>query len=231
MYEYPFDYGGMEGEGGAVAVMLIFYLIYILVIIGISVAQYVLQSVGMYTIAKRRGIQHPWLSWLPVGNTWVLGCISDQYQYVVKGKVKNKRKALLILSVLSFVLVTVGIGMYIGAVVGLILENPEMPDSAVMEIMPTILAFMCAMLVAMGISIAASVITYMSLYDLYASCEPKNATLYLVLSIFISVTMPLFVFLCRKKDLGMPPRKSEPAQETWKSVEAPKEPWDNNPEV
>ena len=40
--------------------------------------------------------------------------------------------------------------------------------------------------------------------------------IYLVLSILVPVTMAVFVFLCRDKDGGMPPKKSElppPAEE------------------
>jgi hypothetical protein len=32
----------------------------------------------MYTIAKRRQINHPWMAWVPVVDMYLLGCISDQ---------------------------------------------------------------------------------------------------------------------------------------------------------
>lgn len=35
----------------------------------ISLVFYIFESLGLYTIAKRRGIRHPWLSWVPLGNT------------------------------------------------------------------------------------------------------------------------------------------------------------------
>ncbi len=34
----------------------------------LTVAGYILSSLGFYTLAKRRGIRHPWLSWIPVAN-------------------------------------------------------------------------------------------------------------------------------------------------------------------
>ena len=61
----------------------------------LSVGTYVLTALGLYTIAQRRGINKPWLAWIPVVNVWTLGCISDQYRYVVKGEKKSKRKVLI----------------------------------------------------------------------------------------------------------------------------------------
>ena len=74
-----------------------------------SVAAYVLTALALYTVATRRGLKYAWLSWVPVANVWLLGSISDQYRYVVKGENKSKRKILLTLSILSAlcVLVTV----------------------------------------------------------------------------------------------------------------------------
>ena len=60
------------------AVFGIFYLLCIFAAWGIGIGAYVLWSLGVYTIAKRRGIRKPWLSWIPVGNLWILGSISDQ---------------------------------------------------------------------------------------------------------------------------------------------------------
>ena len=73
----------------------------------LSVATYVLTALGLYTIAQRRGINKPWLAWIPVVNVWTLGCISDQYRYVVKGEKKSKRKVLIGLNIAQAVCVLV----------------------------------------------------------------------------------------------------------------------------
>jgi len=206
-----YGFGEFGGDAGAAAIVMLIYFVYFLIMLGIGIAQYVLQSVGMYTISKRRGIRHPWLSWLPIGCTWILGCISDQYQYVVKGKVKRKRKSLLTLTLLAGILGIGGAVFYIVSVIQLMMENGmQTPEAA--QMMSAVLQFLGIMLVAMGVSIALTVINYIALYDLFASCEPKNSALYLVLSIFVGITMPLLVFLCRKKDLGMPSRRSDSVQ-------------------
>ena len=56
--------------------------------------------------------------------------------------------------------------------------------------------------------IAALVVRYMALYDIYVSCDPANSVLFLVLSILFGITEPFFLFFSRNKDQGMPPRKT-----------------------
>lgn len=213
-----------EGLSGA---MLVFYLIYMAFMLVISVGSYVLQSVSLYTIAKRRGIHKPWLSWLPVGDAWILGCISDQYQYVVKGKVKNKRKALLVLNIIMWTVYVAFFAVYfvlLFQIIGGVL-NDQLTNAGAMELMGSVAGILALFAVMMGVSIAILVIRYIALYDLYHSCDPDSSIAYLLLSIFLGIAQPLFLFLCRKKDDGMPPRKQapvhipDPTAEPWQNTE------------
>ena len=188
----------------------IFYAIYMLAVSGFGIAAYVLRALGFYTIAKRRGINHPWMSWVPVLDLWVLGCISDQYRYVVKGEIKNKRKWLLGLSIALAVVYIVffvffGIMMFdviTGAMNGL------SQGTILKDLMGSMIGMLAATLPMLGLAIAVAVIRYISMYDLYTSCNPQNNVLFLVLSIVFTVTEPFFVFFLRKKDEGMPPRRA-----------------------
>ena len=213
----------MNVDGFAIA----FYLIYVLFMLMVYGGTYVLQALSLYSIAKRRGIGKPWLSWIPVANTWILGSISDQYQYVVKGKVRNKRKWLLVLEIVQYVLASVisaiGLAMMftiVFAAMGPHLEaSPDLwLEQLVMEQIGSFMLLLGAYLIVGAMSIAAMVIRYFCLYDLYTSCDPRNSVLYLVLSIFVSISLPILLFINRKRDDGMPPRKVQPIQ--------PAEPWE-----
>ena len=192
--------------------------------VGLSIAAYVLTGLALYTLAKRRGIQKAWLSWVPVLNCWILGSLSDQYRYVVKGEVKNKRKALLILNIItwaiSVAMVVVAVVMLIG-IVGAAMGGGINEDAMLEMVMGPVLGILGLCLPLMGVAIATAVIRYMALYDVYTSCTPQNNVVFLVLSILFSVTEPFFLFFTRNKDDGMPPRKQEPV------YEAPQEPWSN----
>ncbi len=199
-YFYPDQFTAQTEMGSDFAWLVV--AVYLMVVgfsLLVSLASYVMQSWSLYAIARRRGIRNPWLGWLPVGNLWILGSISDQYQYLVKGKLKNRRKALLIL----------GTGVYVLYVLWLI----NTVINAIMGAGLAVLAGVIGGIVGLAIiSIAMTILYYMALYDLYRSCQPDNGVLYLVLSILFQIMLPIFMFVCRKKDLGMPPRK-QPAPE------------------
>ena len=181
----------------------------------LGIASYVLTALALYTLAQRRAIKNPWLSWIPVINCWIIGSLSDQYRYVVKGEIKNKRKTLLILNILNMVL---SIAMVIAIVVMVItgfqtaMFSPDGLFSGIMGMVFGVLA--CAVPMAI-IGIVIVVIRFMALYDIYTSCSPQNNVLYLVLSIVFRVTEPFFLFLCREKDDGMPPRRPDPTYESY----------------
>lgn len=197
----------MEALAGVVAI----YLVFCFVMLGLSLVQYVFQSLGLYTIAKRRGISKPWLAWVPVGNVWIMGCISDQYQYVARGLNKNKRTLLMWLNVIMVVL----LGLYTAFMVTMIIAQRNGD-----HMMTGALGIMLLALVMFAVSVWYSILVYMAQFDLFRSAEPDNAVLYLVLSILIGgIVNAILVFICRNKDGGMPPRRVvEP-------VAAPVEPW------
>ena len=232
-FSYGFDYN-LGGDFTAFGFLL--YLLYLLVTIGVAVAVYVMQSLSLYSIASRRGIRKPWLAWVPVGNMWIMGCISDQYRYVTQGQVKNKRKALLVLNILMYAALAAMMALFISMIVQLVGVPEEMLEQYILaQALGTAVGMMLLYFVMMGLSIAVTVLQYMALYDLYASCEPSNKVLYLVLNIFISITLPIFLLVCRKKDLGMPPRKkpAAPAQtipEPWTEAPQEEEPWSGSEE-
>ena len=189
----------------------------------LTAAGYVLTAMALYTIAQRRQIDHPWLAWVPVANSWIVGSISDQYQYLVKGQNKSKRKLLLILNILSAVLgvtiVILGVALGVGVFLA---HNHAQMLSSVMGPAVAILGLCVPML---GVAIAAAVIRYMALYDIYRSLDPDNSVLFLVLTIFFGITAPFFLFFNRNKDTGMPPRK-QPEPVSIPTYEAPQEPWE-----
>ena len=230
--EFSYDYMyGMDDEMGAVFGVV--YLIYYLIAIGFGIAGYVLSSLGLYTIAKRRGIPNPWLAWIPVVSMWIVGSISDQYRYVTKGQIKNKRKILLILEGVAVVLCIVLVVAMLVAVIGV--AEVSMTAATEAEIMSSamgiVLWAMLGALVIGGVGLAGTIIYYMAMYDVYTSVNPSYNVAFLVLSIIFHVTEPFFIFFNRKKDLGMPPRCDipvEPVQPQYMPPQQPiQEPWEN----
>ena len=191
----------------AVGAVLVLILVIGLICLGFSLLCYIFQSLGLYRVAKRRGIRNGWLAWLPIGNMWILGSIADQYRYVAKGQVKSRRKILLGLSIACMVLsglsgvIAFGIGLAAGIAGDM---------NAVAGLLTPVLVSVVIWIIA----VVAMIFQYIAYYDLYRSCDPDDSVLFLVLSILFPVAIPFFVFALRNKDRGMPPRKDVAAQQT-----------------
>ena len=168
----------------------------------LNIAGYVLTGLALYTLAQRRGIRNGWLAWIPVLNCWLIGSLSDQYRYVVRGEIRSKRKILLVLSIVLFGLIIAMTSCAIAAAVNLALGFRG-------EMMGIVVAVVAMGLALAAVSILNAVIYFIALSDIYRSMDPENASLFLVLSILFNVTEAFFLFFNRNKDLGMPPRKDQ----------------------
>lgn len=201
-------------------VFAVIYLIVILMVLGVLLAvlfgymitAYVLEGKALSAIARRRGLDKPWLAWVPVGSSWLLGSISDQYRYVVHGQVRNRRKLLTWLAAVMYAALTV---MYTALwvwVVSSIAAGVSSGEEAFMMTYFGGVIFLYLLLFAIyGVLAVCSVFQYMAYYDLFRSCDPGKSLVYLLVSIFAGCPLPFFLYSCRNKDLGMPPRTDVPA--------------------
>ncbi|MCX7708596.1 MAG: hypothetical protein N2484_01975 [Clostridia bacterium] len=58
-------------NAGALGI-LAFLGMFMLVFVIIGIVAYVLMALGLYTMAKNRGIENPWLAWIPIANLYIL---------------------------------------------------------------------------------------------------------------------------------------------------------------
>ena len=163
--------------------MVFALIVYFWILILFYLPGYVLTGLGLYAIGSRRGIEQPWRAWIPGVNLWLIGCISDQYQAIVVGKQKYKR-----LYLLGFLLAEI-----------LLIAIMVLASGGHQRMLFQILSIF-----QIAVVLTLAVVGYLALYDVYRSCNPRRAELYQVLSILFPVTVPVFLFLCRKKDLGFP---------------------------
>lgn len=213
---------GPEGE----RLFIIFMIVYLCVLIFVmlyGLVMYVLQSVGLHTIAKRRGIHHPWLAWIPIAANWLIGSISDQYQFVAKGRVRNRRKVLLGLSIPTFVLSVVSMVLSISTMTASVM------DGGAETLLPITILMLVVSMIMSTLTIVLTVFQCIALYDLYTSCTPKNAVLFLILQLLFGLGS-IFIFAVRNKDEGMPPRRIQVPVAPWTPAPPPAAPqWQQNP--
>lgn len=198
---------------GAVAGVLIAAAI---VVVLLAIVLYVIKSLGLHAIAKRRGIGCAWLAWLPIGCEWITASIADQYRKVTRGKATIRRFIILVLAVASIGMSVVATTNFADSAEGIqeLAEHTasfgeymdEEDAMVVLEEMGEVLGSFTLMTALAGvIGFVSQVYWFVSVGDVYASCCPKNATMMLVLSFFMPVLEPFFFFCNKEKDAGMVP--------------------------
>ena len=201
----------------------------------IGIVGYVFLALGLYAIAQRRGLPNPWLAWIPVANVWLLGSISDQYQQVTRNRSTRRRTVLLWLEIAMVVLTIVFFVVLIGFIMDAAFTEPvfnhhdfisyeddyyEYYGDMDTQYFRLFMEFGASM-VGIGLVMTVLYVVYLvflfiAYYDLFVSCDPEHATLFLVLSIVFSFAIPFFVFAVRNRDDGMrppvPPQWGQPGQ-------------------
>lgn len=165
---------------------------------------HMLRSISMFMIARRRKIRGAWLAWFPITNEWMLGAIGDHYQRHKYGHDRMRRGKLLAFAILtqSWGLITPFLKPFLGEL------NPENILTLVKQLTGSQIAWLSVgavvfALVAVVVHFIQMILQYKAYYSLFASCKPKAAIPFLMLTILTPVN-PFLVFACRKSDGGMP---------------------------
>ncbi|BDF59235.1 hypothetical protein CE91St36_20520 [Christensenellaceae bacterium] len=145
---------------------------------------YVFFALGLYTMAKRRGLENPWLAWIPVVYLYVIGKLADTYAAKHMNKKTNYAVLLLglIIGVVVLAIVTVCLSIFGGF--------------RMYAIWPVFIVILILFIAAM---IVYAVFYYISLYRIY-NWHSESATVLLVLSILFSVIVPFVLFALRNGD-------------------------------
>lgn len=200
-----YDYGisDFERAGAAFATGIGLFGILLFFILTIWLVLYVFESIAFYTLAKRRGIQYPGLAWVPVANMWIIGSLADDYMHVTELRKTKSRYLLLSLeavsAVISILATVISLGFSLEMIRGIFNEQSYEVGGYILGSL-SLLGMSCILWVLV---IVRSVFLYIALYRIFKSCQPGNAVLYLLLAIFVSVSLPFILFAIRNKDEGM----------------------------
>ena len=204
---------------------------YVIACIVVAFAAYVLMALSLYSIGKRRFFfgRGSWLAWIPFAQFWVLAGISDNYHWMVRSRKKKRRIVMLMLTIILLIavwLMVLGSSRMEQALLDVGVTNQETFDEWMrdirhdmadpydvvtkMKIMDFIselkgytYLIIFSQVVICVTAVTYAVFYYIALYDLYRSCDPFNAKIFLLLSILIGITVPIFMMICRKQDKGM----------------------------
>ncbi len=184
---------------GAYNLLGVIAMVYLL-LLGLAVVSYVLESLALYQLAKRRGIRNYGFAWVPVGSTWILNALGDQYEGIRTGRKQSLRWWALGIAGCTVVLVIAFCVIMFATLIPLAVYDDRLPPEQISGLMSSMAAFFLIYMLVFVALIALTVLNSISLYRVYRSTKPDCAVVFTVLSIVVSVTTPFFLFVCRKYD-------------------------------
>lgn len=149
---------------------------------------YVATGVSLFRMMDKAGVPNPWMAWVPFCNSYALGALADNYNLLWEAKPTSYAK-----KVLAWHIVVTALAQ------PLILALYAMkPDTAV----PTDLWLLLLGYVAAGV--VYTVFYSISLYKLYRTFAPESATGLLVLSVLVSISVPLILLVLSRREACLP---------------------------
>lgn len=183
------------------AFSVIFLALYYMFVFAVSLATYLLQAFAIFKMAKNMGYNNPWLAFIPFANVYMFGKVAETY---IKSDGRPSAKFSKILLTLQIILMAILVLLVVLIVMILFIEatgtyflNPEIETLVASAMVLPVLLAIFAML---GVAIAYAIINYVALWRIFALYNYKNATLFLVLTLFVGVLTPIFLFVLRNKE-------------------------------
>jgi len=106
----------MERFAGDMAVTILLSYLVILGILAIGcIASYLLRGIGMYTLGKRRGMNYPWLAFIPYARTYFQGELCGTLHFKEK-EIRNPGIWILVIPIVSNFVTGIFGGLIFGGV-------------------------------------------------------------------------------------------------------------------
>ena len=210
MFDYLTELGLPEE---AVSFFFTFFIGAIAVSAVIGIAIYLLESISVYKMAKSAEIKNPWIAFVPVANDWVFGTLAEKYKK--KNGTKSARFGI-ILPVLEGIVLIEAIALTIFTVISVkeitgyaldaVNTSAEMAPEQFVSLIPVIILYFALIAVA----IAYAVVFFIALWRVYSAFDKSNATLYIVLSVIFTISVPIILFIIRNRKPEFDPHNNIP---------------------
>ena len=202
---YPYGVRGLESEETFVIAIIGVVILVCILLIAVGFIQYIMQAIALNEIGKKRGVNNPWLAWIPVVGfaVWVLGSIVDSYE-AEKG-VKRKWRVVLVTTAIAMVsLMIIGYIMYIAGIVIMVAMSEYYYEASAAIPMALCVLGLIVLLVAYAASIAYAASMCICIFKLFESTVPEKALKYLLFSILVPLAYPICLLKCRNKGYSVP---------------------------
>ncbi len=179
MEYYAYASGDVEAMMMAMLVMLVVGGIFLL-------AHYILTAISYYNVAKVRNMENPWLAWIPVVNSFLVGKVADDINKDYQ-KTTHRGVTLLVLNLISalstVIILAVTFPLFFDLIDSAVYYGSALPDQLVYDFLGKLMmVFIVALLLAI-VAIWEMVLRYMSQYTVFKEYAPQSAGVYLAISL------------------------------------------------
>lgn len=161
----------MNGLYGVLPVIMSIIAVVLIIALIIGIVCYVFMAIGLYSMAKNRKLDHAWLAWIPIAQSYVIGSLINDDVSIGSLHIPYAK--------IFLPLSTFGIALLIG----------------ILGIIPGLGAFLGVI-----ISLAFAFYQCTALFWLFSIYSKTHRVLFLVLSILFTFLGPIFIFIIRKKE-------------------------------
>ena len=164
-------------------------------IIALSVAMYILQSLGLMSMLRSVGYKKPWFAWVPILNARACGDLADFYD---NGKPsRNLGKKLMTLTIVITAL-SVGFGfIYLFAVIAALGGGYGSIYSIFASLFFLLVLYYCAWI---AIAVIYTIYYYKAVWSILRIFAPSASVGLLMLCIFVTEAFPFVIFALRNKE-------------------------------
>lgn len=195
----------------------IVYAIFYLFTMAYAAFSYVGVSLGGSRMARKVGMNHPWMFWVPGANVYALGKLADTQASLCEGKTTKFRKKLLVWTIiLASAAVIWAIALTVTTAIAAV--NGLLDDSGNVIVSDfsgntALIGYFVALLISSLLLIVPFVIYlvvyYKSLYRIYKLYAPGGAVGFTVLSFFAEPAIPILFLILSGKDPVLPPQSTD----------------------
>lgn len=190
---------------GVIVLGLVVLLIYI-ALFAYLIANYVLESLAFYKIAKAKEIENPWLSWIPVCNYYIIGRIANEYDKE-KGYDRKWHKPLLTFGIIFAAVMSVGYVVFIAGSVIMSMDYGYMDYSSTLGVSLFAIGY-AGILVGAVAAAVTNILSGICVYKIFEALNPEKAIKYIILYFLVPLAGP--ICLLKNSDRAYPEKVETP---------------------
>ncbi len=180
---------------------LAFFVVLLFAVSLVDIATYLFTAFPLWRILQRRSPDAAWAAWIPGAAGYVEAALSDWYRKKNLGKPPRHLMLMLLAYFVAYALSLVCSAIYIAGYLPLVFGEVLIESAPILAVMLLLISIVVLLMFFVPVSLITAVsyfskaINYISLFNIYRSCQPSMAILYVVLNILIPLSTPVCLML------------------------------------